>query len=84
MAGEVLTVTARVRLDWSADSHWSPTPADCRRCHTPTCGRDAQGRATHQSCAEAELAAEMAGQLGGRVADERVPSPARNRAVRGR
>ena len=71
MAGEVLTVTARVRLDWSHPSHWSDEPATCRCCHTVTHGRDAQGRAVHQSCAEAELAAEMAGQLSGQIVDER-------------
>ena len=71
MDGEVLMVTARVRLDWSDPSHWSDTQADCRRCHTLTQGRDVLG-AVHQSCVEAELAAEMVGQLGGRIADERV------------
>ena len=70
--GEVLMVTATVRLDWSAPRHWSPVAVDCRRCVSPTRGRDAQGRACHQSCAEAELAAERAGRLGGRVVDERV------------
>lgn len=71
MAGEVLMVTARVRLDWSDPKHWSDTPADCRCCRTPTHGLDDQDRACHQSCAEDELAGEMAGQLGGRIVDER-------------
>jgi len=71
-SGEVLMVSVGVSLDWSAPKHWAKDPADCRRCHTPTRTRDGQGRPCHQSCAEAELAAEQTGQLGGWVVDERA------------
>jgi len=72
MSGEVLMVTTRVRLDWSNPTHWATELAGCRRCHTVTHGRDEQGRPVHQSCAEEELAAEMAGQLHAQVVDERA------------
>lgn len=72
MSSDVLMVTARVRLDWSDPSHWSDTAAQCRCCHTPTHEIDGQARACHQWCAEAELAAERAGRIGGRITDERA------------
>ncbi len=66
----------RVRLDWSAAKHWSTTTRPCRCCSTATHGRDEQGRPCHQSCAEAELAAEILGALGGSALDERYRAPA--------
>lgn len=77
MSGELLMVTTRVRLDWSDPSHWADTTAACRRCETATHGRDEQGRPAHQSCAEEELAAEMAGQISAQIVDERTLPSAR-------
>jgi hypothetical protein len=84
MAGELLMIAARVRLDWSSPSHWAAESAGCRRCHTATHGRDERGRAIHQSCQEEELAAEMAGQLTSRFVDERVLPSAGWRSPGGR
>ena len=78
-------VVARVRLDWSDPSHWSPTTADCRAGDGPTHFRDARGEAVHQSCAEAELAAERIGQTKAVITDERVPvRPSRPAPIHGR
>jgi hypothetical protein len=66
---------ARVRLNWSAPGHWSDEMAPCRCCGTATHGRDEQRRPCHQSCAEAELAAEILGALGSAVLDERYFAP---------
>ena len=85
MAHELLMVmvTARVRLDWSGPAHWSHTAAGCRRCHTLTHGRDAHGEPCHRSCAEEELATELAGRCGDRIVDERVAPSGGYRAPQG-
>lgn len=70
----ILMVKARVRLDWSDEAHWAEVTAPCRHCDTGTHGRDETGRPAHKSCAEASLAAEVAGQLDGLVVDERARS----------
>lgn len=72
MAGEVLRFTARVRLDWSDPAHRAASAAGCRRCGTATHERDGQGGAVHQSCAEQELGAEIAGRLSAEIVDERA------------
>jgi hypothetical protein len=73
-AGAVLAVFQRVRLDWSDPSHWSDDLASCRRCGTPTHGRD-RDDAIHLSCAKAERAEEILGhrtdRLGHDLIDER-------------
>ncbi|MGC9670972.1 hypothetical protein ACNTMW_31045 [Planosporangium sp. 12N6] len=60
-------------LDWSDGRHWATTMRPCRCCGTGTHGRDEQGRPVHKSCAEAELASEIAGQLG-RIDERALPS----------
>lgn len=74
--GEVLATKFEVSLDWSDPIHWNHDElADCRLCKTPTHSRDTQDRPIHQSCA-ARLVAEQLGPRGGRVIDERFPTPA--------
>lgn len=81
ITGEVLATKYAVSLDWSDPIHWDDDVlADCRSCLTPTHSRDAQGRPIHQSCA-ARLVAEQVGERGGRVVDERFPTPAQQLAT---
>ena len=68
----MVTVIARVKLNWSADEHWADEMRPCRCCGTNTHARDEQGRPCHVSCAEAELAAEVLGAIDGRLVDERT------------
>lgn len=52
--------TGRVHLDWRDSSHWSSHPASCVHCGRNTNLRDDDGEPAHKTCAEAELAAELA------------------------
>lgn len=82
MAGELLMVTATVRLEWGSE-HWDSTACACRICRVGTLQRDWAGAACHQVCAEKELSAERVGQLTGRVVDERSRPSARQRRRQG-
>jgi len=58
-------VETRVSLDWSAPKHWAPgRQRPCRCCGKPTIGRDNLLNPCHLECAQAELAAELAGMYG--------------------
>jgi hypothetical protein len=55
-------VLVRVRLNWSGPHHFDAAEArPCRCCDTPTHSRDNAGDACCQTCAETELAHQLAG-----------------------
>lgn len=79
MATEVLV---KIRLDWTAPGHYDAGPAlPCRCCTVPTHERDSAGLPCMKHCAEDELARELLGAAAARIADERVPAPARRQEV---
>ncbi|MEV4212633.1 hypothetical protein [Micromonospora sp. NPDC049662] len=74
-----MPLAPRVRLNWDGPEHYDPTQkVPCRACETVTNMRDRNGRACCQTCAEREIAAELADLTGGRVPAElyaRTPQP---------